>query len=203
MNSSGGIISGSNTPMNMYTYGSLNGVGPNDLPDVNFQEVADYFNLSSPLLSMSSLVGGQSTGSAKGKAKFTFDDFDVQSSTKNRTNKRRGVNPSVAAIINNPSSSLSRNNNKKHNRRGGVGKDDDNLLQPPKKRKKKGVISVNTELANNPNSNNSNTKHQGSNDNNNNKNNNSSYGNNNNKGSKMKELPPSARFAKEMWGRKR
>ena len=34
-------------------------------------------------------------------------------------------------------------------------------------------------------------------------NNNSSYGNNNNKGSKMKELPPSARFAKEMWGRKR
>ena len=117
MNSSGGIISGNNTPMNMYTYGNLNGVGPNDLPDVNFQEVADYFNLSSPLLSMSSLVGGQSTGSAKGKAKFTFDDFDVQSSTKN---------------------------------------------------------------------------------------NKSSYGNNNNnKGSKMKELPPSARFAKEMWGRKR
>tara|TARA_A100001015_G_scaffold159403_1_gene177107 strand:- start:165 stop:1994 length:1830 start_codon:yes stop_codon:yes gene_type:complete len=202
MNSSGGIISGNNTPMNMYTYGNLNGVGPNDLPDVNFQEVADYFNLSSPLLSMSSLVGGQSTGSAKGKAKFTFDDFDVQSSTKNRTNnKRRGVNPSVAAIINNPPSSLSRNNNKKHNRRGGVDKDDDNLLQPPKKRKKKGVISVNTELANNPNCNNSNTKHQGSNDNN--KNDNSSYGNNNNKGSKMKELPPSARFAKEMWGRKR
>ena len=48
MNSSGGIISGNNTPMNMYTYGNLNGVGPNDLPDVNFQEVADYFNLSSP-----------------------------------------------------------------------------------------------------------------------------------------------------------
>ena len=65
--------------------------------------------------------------------------------------------------------------------------------------KKKSVISVNTELANNPNSNNSNTKHQGSNDNKNN--NNSSYGNNN-KGRKMKELPPSARIAKEMWGRK-
>ena len=81
MNSSGGIISGNNTPMNMYTYGNLNGVGPNDC-GCEFSEVADYFNLSSPLLSMSSLVGGQSTGSAKGKAKFTFYDFDVQSSTK-------------------------------------------------------------------------------------------------------------------------
>ena len=58
-----------------------------------------------------------------------------------------------------------------------------NLLQPPKKRKK-GRISVNTELANNPKL--ISTKAEQSNSNT----------------SSTKALPPSARFAKEMWGRK-
>ncbi len=182
MNASSGMISGNNTPMHMYTYGSLNGMGTNDLPDVNFQEVADYFNLTSPLLSMSSLVGGQSTGSAKGKAKFTFDDFDVQTSTSNRTNKKRSVNPSVAAIQQRQASSRNKTTNNSSN---GMG-----LLQPLKKRKR-GVISVNTELANNPNlnSNNSSTKQQST-------SNKIGYSKN-----LIKQLPPSARFAKEMWGR--
>ena len=91
MNGAGGLISSNNTPINMYKY-NINGT--NDMPDVNFQEVADYFNLTSPLMSLSSL-NGQTTGSAKNKAKFTFDDFDVN----NRDGKKRSVNPSVAAIV--------------------------------------------------------------------------------------------------------
>ena len=91
MNGTGGMISSNNTPINMYKY-NLN--SHNDMPDVNFQEVADYFNLTSPLMSLSSL-NGQTTGSAKNKAKFTFDDFDVN----NRDGKKRSVNPSVAAIV--------------------------------------------------------------------------------------------------------
>ena len=64
------------------------------MPDVNFQEVADYFNLTSLISSLSSL-NGQTTGSAENKAKFTLDDFDVTTEMA----KKRSVNPSVAAIV--------------------------------------------------------------------------------------------------------
>ena len=167
MNGTGGMISSNNTPINMYKY-NLN--GQNDMPDVNFQEVADYFNLTSPLMSLSSL-NGQTTGSAKNKAKFTFDDFDVN----NRDGKKRSVNPSVAAIVGNKSPG-----------RQNSGKHDVQLLQPLKKRRK-GPISVNTDLAN-----------RGSGQ--------ASVSSNKDKikvGDTVKQIPESARFAKEMWGRKK
>ena len=121
-------------------------------------------------MSLSSL-NGQTTGSAKNKTKFTFDDFDVN----NRDGKKRSVNPSVAAIVGIKSPARANN-----------GKQEVPLLPASQKKRRKGPISVNTDLANNG------SRQVSS----------SSNKDQIKVGEKMKQIPESARFAKEMWGRK-
>ena len=106
------------------------GGGSADFPDVNFQEIADYFNLPSPLASMQ--------GSKGNGTKFSFDDFDLST-----TKRRGGVNPSVAALPNSPEKTAS---GKKRKGRGRSSNKSVLNEPPPKKR---GRLKVNTDLANN------------------------------------------------------
>ena len=117
-------------------------------PEVNFQEIADYFNLPSPLSSFG-LMGKTLSGTPGNGNKFTFDDIDLSTQPKRR-------NPSVAALPPSPEKrkpgrprkTVAGNVSGKTGDAAGTKRGRPRDLDPPLK--KRGRLKVNTAIANDP-----------------------------------------------------